>query len=273
VLPLEEDRGMKNIKNAFFFFLLSLSLSLWAQRAEPFLLVTDIDDTIKITNIPHPVLALKNALFSTKAFTGMSELYTEMSKNSTDAGGPMKPFYVLTGGPAILKPRIKAFLVKNDFPPYMKIKTRNPLKEKTFDYKLRMIKELIQDSAVPLILVGDDSEFDADVFAKIKESSPEKVLAIYVRQTVGKTLPKSVTPFYHTFEVAMSEHLAGRLSEAHAILVGKSILNENNSKRIMPKFVKCPKISENLAGELEEVTRLVNDKIKNICANRGNLSK
>lgn len=246
----------------------------WGQNSEPFLLVSDVDDTFKISNMPHKMAAFKNAIFSKKSFAGMSELYQEMAKNSVSSGGPERPLYVLTGGPFLWKPRIKALLRYNGYPIPQKIKTRNILKEKTYDYKFRVLSQLVESSKYPLILVGDDTEVDPQIFGSIQAKFPQQVLKVYIRQNLAKPNAEGISPFYTAFDMALEEMRARRLSAEQVVIVGKAILAETNPSLIFPSFASCPSTFETSSEQssLAEVINQLSAKLKLICR-RGSGSK
>jgi hypothetical protein len=235
----------------------------WAgEKKQAFLLVTDVDDTIKITNMPNKLAALKNAIFTLKAFTGMSELYREMIVEDN--------FYVLSGGPGLWRPRIKSLLNKRNFPKPERIQMRNIFKEKTHEFKVRALSVLIEETQTPLILVGDDTEVDPQIFTEVSRLYPGFVLAIYIRQNLRKELPETVIPITTALDMSLAEHRAGRLTEEQVITVGKSILEEKKDVRIIPKFVVCPETFETNDGEseLDRVVAEVGQRVESICSKR-----
>lgn len=252
------------LRRTSFVLSLLLSLSLWAGSSEKpsYLLVTDIDDTIKITNMPNKLAALKNAVFTLKSFSGMSELYRGMLTEDN--------FYVLSGGPILWKPRIKSLLKRHSYPRPVQIQMRNVLKEKTFDFKVRALGELIERTQTPLILVGDDTEVDPQIFTEVSARYPGFVLAIYIRQNLRKPLPENVIPMTTALDMSLAEYRAGRLSQHQVLKVGQSILDEEKDVRIIPKFVVCPDAFESpeVEAELAQMVQRVNERVESICSER-----
>jgi hypothetical protein len=85
--------------------LASLLVGSSARAGQRIAIVSDLDDTIKTTEVANPLKAIFHSVARTDGFAGMPELY-----NAEAA-----PLFVITGSPRILKFRVKAFLKKNDY--------------------------------------------------------------------------------------------------------------------------------------------------------------
>ena len=70
-------------------------------------IVTDLDDTLKVTNVSNSARAIWNALFSKKAFKGMPKLIQTMD-------GYVSGVYILSASPSLIGRRITSFLNKNE---------------------------------------------------------------------------------------------------------------------------------------------------------------
>ncbi|MGK5090247.1 phosphatase domain-containing protein [Bdellovibrionota bacterium FG-2] len=97
-------------------FLLS-NVSAWA-AAGSFLVVSDIDDTVKRTDVLHKGSALAH-MFVEPVFAGMPELYQGLVENSKAAGGsPVlgRSLVFLSGSPTFLRHSLKDGLEERGFP-------------------------------------------------------------------------------------------------------------------------------------------------------------
>ncbi|MCB0745310.1 MAG: hypothetical protein KDC67_15480 [Ignavibacteriae bacterium] len=79
-------------------FLLQIPVFSWAVT-----IISDLDDTLKITNVLDRDEAIRNALYSKKAFSGFPDLLFEMQTYASD-------LYILSGSPSFLRRRVNSFL-------------------------------------------------------------------------------------------------------------------------------------------------------------------
>jgi len=160
-------------------------------------IVSDIDDTIKITEIPAGSrIVVQNTFF--KDFTaapGMHELYRQWG-NAT--------FHYVSGAPWQLFKPLNNFLIRETgFPEgsfHMKNVRKNlfnvaswrDLRELatnemvTFDQKVEQISYLFETYPNrEFILVGDSGELDPEVYSTIREKYPDQIRDIFIRDVVN----------------------------------------------------------------------------------------
>lgn len=242
--------------------LLLISTTLLAgQNPTPkFKLVSDLDDTIKISHIEKKIHAGLNGLFTAKAFAGTSELFQQAVKN----GGSTT---LLSASPKFLKFRIQHFLNKNEFP-HTPIILKNKMSDSTDAYKTEELARITIEDDAPLVLLSDDTEIDPEIFTRFSDSHPGKVAAIYIRRNLNRTVPAHVTLFSTVFEVALLEAQAGRLDRNAVIAIAESILNSKHN-RILPKLSSCANVESHVATteEFKLLEKLVNDRLDEICRN------
>ena len=100
-----------------------------------------------------------------------------------------------------------------------------------------------------------------------KKKFPKKVLQIYIHNVKGKKPVGDELKYYSTWEIAVQEYLAGRLSLNGTILIGNKVLS-SRMKDIIPKYGECPKKIENIDynhSELNKINREINQKIISHC--------
>lgn len=148
------------------FCLLFLSESLLANPSKV-LLVSDIDDTIKVSHVLSNIGKISRASDVTTPFMGMAPLY-QLIINQNPAS--TKVIYLsnapeeLAGIPA-LKYSHQTFLSLNHFPPGQLL-----LREDFFEenHKIKVLRQLIdQETPDVLIMVGDNGERDAEIYHQI----------------------------------------------------------------------------------------------------------
>ena len=131
-------------------------------------LVSDIDDTIMVTHLPRPLLALWNALVvksdARKAVTGMPEFYTALSKR---LDGPT--VYLSTGAWNVIG-TVRRFVKRNGYPRGTYLLTDwGPSNTGWFrsgsEHKRRELRRLAHDlPQVRWVLVGDDGQHDPQIY-------------------------------------------------------------------------------------------------------------
>ena len=163
--------------------------------------VSDIDDTIKVSEIPAgKKTVLKRAfLMEYEAAEGMRERYLEILKKNSQFDNIS--FHYVSGSPWQLFRLLHKFLVeKTRFPSgtfHMKSVNwevgdilssvrdlRNLLSgpEHTERQKLKEIRELMtRCPGRKFILIGDTGERDPEVFGQVKQDFGEQVIKIYIR--------------------------------------------------------------------------------------------
>lgn len=204
-----------------------------------FLLVSDLDDTIKISNTQKKLITMYRGLFRKSAFAGMAELYQEVVGNARD-GAEEQCFYIVSSSPPTIRKRIEHFLSFNRFPP-AHLTLRDWIRETSIPkYKQAAIASIAAKQKAPLLLVGDDTEHDPEIFTTFAANNPGRVLAIYIRSVKDRILPKGTRKFYTAFDLACAELEAGRLTHEQVHIVGNAVLNAKKNSWLIPDFMMLP---------------------------------
>lgn len=153
----------------------------------PFLLVSDLDDTVAVTHVTSTRKLLASTFLedaeTQPAVPGMAALYRCLTR----AGAPL---VLVSGTPVQLAPRVARFLEKNGFPPAV-LELRN-LGWRTLrgGYKEPVLARLAaRFPGVPMVLVGDSGERDPEIYAAFMEGHPDRVLRAYVRKATAAPGP------------------------------------------------------------------------------------
>jgi hypothetical protein len=158
--------------------------------------VSDIDDTIKITEIPAgPEIVFKNTfLREFAAAPGMADRYRGLA-------GEGAVFHYVSGGPWQLYRPLAALLGEAGYPEgtfHMKSVSKNLLAagtweglaklaqgDATFDQKVEQISELLDRfPGRRFTLIGDSGEKDPEVFRAIRDEYGPRVERIYIRHVL-----------------------------------------------------------------------------------------
>lgn len=160
-------------------------------------IVSDIDDTIKVTEVPGDRGVVLNNTFCHDfvAVSGMSEKYRSFSEAS---------FHYVSGGPWQLYPPLSEFLSAQGFPVgtfhfnyfpknFLAEDTRSHLIDaicgslgRTYDHKVEQITRLMERYPErEFILVGDSGELDVEVYRRIRELFGARVREIWIRDVLN----------------------------------------------------------------------------------------
>ena len=158
--------------------------------------ISDVDDTIMITQAPVLWKAAWNLLFldpdKKASVAGMSVLYNRISDLFPDA-----PFFYLSTSPWNVESSIRHFIANHGFPAGPLLLRDLDPRPKTFvpsgvQHKLEFAEQLMADFPdMRFILLGDDGQKDPTTYATIARRYPGRVLAIGIRQLS----PKEASPF------------------------------------------------------------------------------
>lgn len=151
-------------------------------------IISDIDDTIKDSNVLNKKELLKNTfLYEFKSIPKMNELLNDINRaNNTVA------FHYVSSSPIQLYPIINEFLHKNGFPKgsvHLKEMTGwdTLLDSDTKDYKLTSIRRILK--AYPsreFILIGDSGELDPEIYAQISKENKNQIKKVIIREVTDE---------------------------------------------------------------------------------------
>ncbi|MCO4755818.1 MAG: DUF2183 domain-containing protein [Bacteriovoracaceae bacterium] len=236
---------------------LFIQFSTYAQIA----VVTDLDDTLKRTNVENTARAAYNAFFTQRIFSNMNTLLDEMSSYVDD-------IFILSASPKIFNFNIQKLLEEHEIE-HTDLFTRKGLEDK-FEYKYNKIISVLEMGYEGVILIGDDLELDPAIYDLVKKNHPDKVLSIYIHKVKNSPLPESSTAYFSAYDLGVREYLSGRLTASQARYIGERILDEKKFSNAFPRFTHCPKKGLSEAElpnslELEQITALVDERIINYC--------
>jgi phosphatidate phosphatase APP1 len=143
-------------------------------------IISDIDDTIKITKVLSKPALLKHTFYSYfKPVDGMNELYQIWYTQNCQ-------FHYVSSSPWQLYPALRCFLEKYQYP----IGTMN-LRKFTWSlkflkppdtYKIEIITQIINSyPARKYICVGDSGELDPEIYSKLFIIYPHNIAHIFIR--------------------------------------------------------------------------------------------
>ncbi len=153
--------------------------------AAPFLVVSDVDDTVVETHVPSRARLLASALLrdglSQPVVEGMAGWYRCLV-----GGKAARPGLVfLSGSPRAFVPRLRTLLLRAGFPAAA-LWLRRALGAPLDAHKREALERLTALQPAPLLLVGDSGERDPEIYAAFRAAHPDRVLGIYIRDAGGE---------------------------------------------------------------------------------------
>ncbi|CAF1344848.1 unnamed protein product [Adineta ricciae] len=143
-------------------------------------IISDIDDTVKISNVLSKRLLLKHTFYSYfKPVEGMSELYQKWCDQKCQ-------FHYVSASPWQLYPALRCFLERYKFPNgtmnLRKFSWSLEFFKPADTYKIETISEILD--SYPLrkyICVGDSGELDPEIYSKLYLKYPKSIVHIFIR--------------------------------------------------------------------------------------------
>lgn len=150
-------------------------------------LLSDIDDTVMVTSVPRPMIALWNTFVrrssARRRVPGMAELYAQVRGQQ----GEIPVFYLSTGAWNVV-PTITQFLHEQGFPAGPKLMTDwGPTNSGWFrsgrEHKEKSLRRLRHEFPnLRWILVGDDGQHDPTIYREFAADHDGAVAAIAIRE-------------------------------------------------------------------------------------------
>lgn len=244
-----------------FSLLLSILLS---TSAHAYLVISDVDDTIKITNSGNTAQAAWSGLFKNDVFPGMPEIYRAWAEDGAE-------LHFVTASPNVLNGKIKQLLQHHKVPA-KSLTTRKNLLESKLQYKTRVISQLMdQYPHEAVVLVGDDVGQDPEVFELISQKYRDRVLTSYIRPVKARRSPAGLVPYVTAFDIASHERREGRLGAEIIVRATIAVLTGEASK-LLPKFTWCPKEIDNTGLPTDTspyaAAERIEERVEKICQGR-----
>lgn len=156
------------------------------QEKTPYIVVSDVDDTVLKTHATHWWKRLKYLLFydvhKRKAIPGMQALYTDLAAREETA--PL--FFYVSNSEWNLFDLIRDFLKINHFPEGClllrdRVNHWKALFQKKYSHKYATIEHLMDMYPLPFLLIGDSGQQDPYIYARLIERYPARVKGVYLR--------------------------------------------------------------------------------------------
>lgn len=185
----------------------NFSSQIFPLEAEGLSVISDIDDTIKITEVRDKSATLRNTfLREFQPAPGMAEFYQSLARSNHAA------FHYVSASPWQLYEPLAAFVTSNGFPagPFELKQFR--WKDRSFfslfanpeKYKPGVIEPLLkQFPKRKFILIGDSGERDPEIYGTLARKFPEQITQIYIRDVTDE--PASAARYEQAFRTIPRE--------------------------------------------------------------------
>lgn len=180
---------------------------------KPLFIITDIDDTIKISDVRNRKELLANTFYNQfKPVPGMPGLFRKYSS----AGALI---LYISASPWQLYPEFKTFLSDNGFPAgvfrlkYFRMKDSDffNLFMKGKEYKIQSIEPLLKEFPdASLILIGDSGEQDPEAYAYLAEKYPSNIRKILIRQSYQDETARCISVFKNIPKTKWQEFITSK---------------------------------------------------------------
>ena len=162
----------------------SYFVPIWGDKPGQLGIISDIDDTLTDSDVPHKLHLIYNTLFHSqydvKVFPGAGAQLAKVA--GTSSSFPVRPLFFLTGSPWNLHDRIEFAFNRNKIPKgafVLRRFSKEPMK--AYDFKLPHLQELF--AAFPntkWVLFGDTGEQDPEVYKTMSNARPNNIQAIFI---------------------------------------------------------------------------------------------
>ncbi len=145
------------------------------------LVISDIDDTLKVTNVRSKAGAASSFFDDTSRFAGMAEVFQALKKSHAD----IEFHYVSLAPKILMERRHKEFLQENYFP--ITALHTNPGIQQDPELKQKVIRSLLETEKPDLVVYfGDNGQFDTLVYRQMDTEFPQIPSVTYIREAYSQ---------------------------------------------------------------------------------------
>jgi hypothetical protein len=201
-------------------------------QAHAFMVISDVDDTVKITNSGSATQAAWSGLFKNDVFPGMPEMYRAWSAEGAQ-------LHFVTASPKLIRSKMQQLLSHHNIP-VASLVLRGNLFESKLHFKVREISRIMDEfPAEDAVLVGDDVGKDPEVFLALRNKYGARILVSYVRPVQARDALEGNIPYVTAFDIASTERDLGRLDFLAMGRITLAVVSGEKTK-LIPSFAWCP---------------------------------
>lgn len=270
------------MKNLFYLTLVFLAnLSLVQAKT---LLISDVDDTLKISHVLDRGDSVPNTFRTGNIFGGINALF-----RATAQQDPQIKFYYVSNAPKAIMGKLHADFLHEHWFPQGILRLRPNLFGP--NYKLAEIRKILKkENPDTLILVGDNGEIDPLVYGQIQKENPTLRTLSYIhlayytqaREKRGTPLQEGQVGYVTSWDLMLNWRKEGLLSteaaEEFSRIFAEMYLKEpenlKNGEVVIPSWFNCRDFkASGLDSELtgsEAETQIV-EKLLKRCSRNGRI--
>jgi len=226
-------------------FLFILSGIYGASAGAKTIVISDIDDTLKISHVLDRVDVLDYALLTDNVFGGMSTLLRTMEKQDSSL-----KFYYVSNAPAdLMQTTHEEFVSNNDFPEGP-VRLRGSFFQT--DFKITEIRRIIKDEGPDdIVFIGDNGEKDSEIYAQARFEHPGVRFHTYIHRVYSGSFAKPLKPeqveFVTSWDLLLHLQIEGFVSRDQSLdflnKFAATYMKEKEDQRygniIVPLWVDC----------------------------------
>jgi phosphatidate phosphatase APP1 len=149
-----------------------------------YVVISDVDDTVIHTGLTDLLTAARltflNNAKTRKPLRGVAALYRALAAG--DAGGSVNPVIYVSNSAWNMYDLLRDFMELNDLPRGPLLLRDLGIGADTSDHKIETITRVTRRYApLPVVLIGDSGQHDAEIYAEVAKRFPDRVKAIYIR--------------------------------------------------------------------------------------------
>lgn len=216
------------------------TLNLWA---EELLIVSDIDDTLKISHVLDKWDMINNAPRTDSFFLGTNLMLNLLINENPDS----QLYYISNAPDRMMRVFHERFIEQNAFP-------RAPVLLRNFfsteDFKVTTITRLVREHKPKIVVaIGDNGEEDAQVYDRIKKLFPEvqMVTSIHMVYSSPQKIEKDQKPWVTALDLGLTWQKRNLIKTESLNKIAKLLLqqmseqdmNETRGQIAFPQWMDC----------------------------------
>lgn len=266
---------MKKLHTSFTLIVLILSTQIYAKT----LIISDIDDTLRQSNVVYKPDAAFRLLGTPEPFKGLRSLFVALKNQASEKGDILSIAYISSSTPLFYN--AKAWLEKKHFP-VGEVVQRDSIFQDSRRYKLEAINRFLDlnyDDGDEVLFFGDNAELDPGIYlevTKLRKLSAQifirdikAITSIYSPKKTGHKMP-GIHYFGAELELLLIlpfKPFAGRLkNQLQQYLKAGNSLPKYLKDRIAKQLKKCnfPRFSTRYYYCRVEADKLANNWMKKV---------
>lgn len=233
-------------------------------------LISDIDDTVKVSYVFGTGRGIQYFRNAKARFTGMSELYNLLEGDQSG----LRVYYVSAAPEYLMKNTHDRFLRNGGFPRGVYV---GRTESSTETHKLLSIRKILREELPDrVVMIGDDGQSDAVIYRTISREREFSRIVFdqFIRVVSSRSGPSgSQTGFLTSYDLALEMRARGLIQERSLRYMHRFILPailreapggdiEDQTENIaFPKFLKCGSFS------WKWNVPVLNERVKAVCRN------